>query len=146
MLGDRFLLYVARRLVFGHGSENRQELAHAGRQRDLRRFASRAQALIKPFAYRVVADRNPRTHVQDRPDMGTPTSGRAGPPQGATVPIEGGDTDESGNALAASGAQLWQVEQQRARTCRPNAGDTAVQGLALAPDGARSQRGVQVVI
>jgi hypothetical protein len=31
------------------GMQNRQQLAHAGRERDLRRFTSGSQALIKPF-------------------------------------------------------------------------------------------------
>jgi hypothetical protein len=146
MLCTRHLLHVPRLLVLDHGIENRQELAHTGRQRDLRYFAGRAQALIKPFEDVVIPDRDQRTHVQGRPDMGATTPGRAGPPQGVTVPIEGSVADEGRDALAASGAQLWKVEDQRPRTHWPNAWDTAVQGLALAPDGARPQRGVQVVI
>jgi hypothetical protein len=81
--------------------EHRQKLAHTGRQRAFRSFAGRAQALIKPFADGVLPDRDQRTHIQGRPDMRASTPGRAGPPQGAAVPIEGRDTDEGGEALAA---------------------------------------------
>jgi len=59
------------------------------------------QALVKPFEDGVILDRDQRTHVQGRPDMGTTSPGRAGPPQGATVPIEGRDADEGRDALTA---------------------------------------------
>ena len=43
------------------------------------------------------------------------------------------------------GAQLGQVEHQRPGTPGANAGDTAVPGLALAPDGTGTQGRVQVI-
>src|SRR6266511_3700546 len=114
MLCARHLRRLPRGLVLHHSSENRQELAHAGRQRDLRRFATRAQVCIKPFEYRVVPNRNERTHIQGGPDMGATTPDRPGAPQGSTVSMKGSNTDQGCNALAAQGAQLWQVEQQGA--------------------------------
>lgn len=95
------LLHVPRLLVCCHGIENRQELAHTSRQRNLRHFASCTQALIKPFEDGLIPNCNERTHVQDGPDMGASAPRRAAAPQGATVPIERGDADESRDALAA---------------------------------------------
>ena len=106
MLCARHLLHVPRLLVLCHGIENGQELTHAGRERDLLGFARRAQARIKGFEHRIIADGHEGTHVQGRPDMGASPPGRAGPPQGAAVPLAGGDADERRDALAASGAQL----------------------------------------
>lgn len=144
MLCARHLLHVPGLLVFCHGIETRQALAHTGRP-DLCHFTSRAQALRKPFENGVVPDRHQRTHRHSCSDLRTPTPGRLGPPQGATVPIAGGDADEGRTALAAQRAPLRPVEPSRPRTPQPHAWDTAVQGLALAPDGARPQRRVQVV-
>ena len=62
MLCARHLLGLPRLLVFDHGIEHRQELAPAGRPRDLRHFASATQALIQPLEYGVVPNCDPRTH------------------------------------------------------------------------------------
>ena len=59
-----------------------QEFAHAGRQRNLLGFARGAQALVKGFEHRIIADGHEGTHVQGSPHMRTPTPGRAGPPAG----------------------------------------------------------------
>ena len=126
MLCARHLLHVPGFLVLDHGIEHRHELAHTGRQRHLLGFACGAQALVKRFEHRMIADGHEGTHIQGRPDMGTPTPGRAGPPQGATVPIAGSDANEGRDALAASGAQRWQVKEQCPRTHGPNTGDTAI--------------------
>ena len=82
MLCARPLLRVPRGLVRHPGMENRQELAHAGRQRDFRRVASRSQALVQSFAYRVLPHRATRTHGHAGPDMGATTPTGPGAPQG----------------------------------------------------------------
>jgi hypothetical protein len=60
--------------------------------------------------------------------------------------MEGSDAHEGGKALAASRAQLGEGEHQRPGTHRPNAWDAPGQSLALAPDGVRPERRVQIVI
>ena len=87
-------LHVPRLLVSCHGIAHRHELTHAGCQRHLLGFARGAQALGKGFEDRVIANGHEGTHVQGRPPLRTPTPGRAGPPQGATVPLAGRDADE----------------------------------------------------
>src|SRR5262245_48549246 len=146
MLCARHLRRLPRGLVLHHSRENRQELAHAGRQRDLRRFATRPQVFIKPFEYRVVPNRNERTHIQGGPDMGATTTDRPAAPQGASVSMKGSNTDQGCNALAAQGAQRWQVEQQGTGTHGANARHTAEQCLTLAPDWTGTQSGIQILI
>ena len=114
--------------------------------RTLLGFARGAPALVKGFEHRLIADGHAGTHVQGSPPMRAPTPGRAAPPQRATVPIERSDSDQGSEALAASRAHLREGEPQRPCTHRPHAWDTAGQGRALAPDGARPPRGVHVVL
>ena len=140
------LLSLPRLLVRAPGIQNRQELAHAGRQRTLLGFARGAPALGKGFEHRLRADGHEGTHGQGSPPRRAPTPGRAGPPQRATVPMERSAADQGSAALAASRAQLREGEPQRPCTHRPHARDTAGPGRALAPDGARPPRGVHVVL
>ena len=78
--------------------------------------------------------------------MGTTAPDGAGAPQGPAVPIEGGHTDQGREALATQGPQRRQVEQQGTGTHRPNTWHTAEEGLALAPDWAGTERGIQGVL
>ena len=132
-------------VVFHHGVQDREQLAHAGGQGDLRRFARGSQALIQPFAYRVVPDSDPRAHGQGSPDRGATAPHGAGPPQGSPVSIAGGYTDPRGEALAAQGAQLRQVEPQGPGTHGAKARHTPERGLMLAPHWAGTQGGIPIV-
>ena len=131
MLYAKLLRHVQGLVVLYHGVEERQELAHAGRQRDLLGFACGAQTLVQGCEHRIIADGHEGTSVQGHPHMRAPTPGGAGLPPGATVPIARRDADQGGEARAASGAQLREIEHQRPGTHRPNAGDTPVQGDGL---------------
>jgi hypothetical protein len=70
-------------------------------------LARTAQALVKGFEHRMIANGHEGTHIQGRPPMRAPTPSRTGPSQGAAVPMEGRDANEGRTALAASGAQRW---------------------------------------
>ena len=70
MLSDSSLLRLPGGVVVHHGVQNRQQLAHAGRQRDLRGLPRRPQALIKRFEYRIIAHRHEGPHVQGGPHVG----------------------------------------------------------------------------
>jgi hypothetical protein len=129
-----------------HSVQNRQQLAHTGRQRDLFGFARGTQALIKPFEHWVVPDCDQRTHVQGGPHMGTATPDSAGTTHGPAVPMEGRYPDQRGTALAGQGASRWQVEHERPRTHGTNTRHTPQQLLLLAPDQTGTQRRVQIVV
>jgi hypothetical protein len=146
MLSDSSLLRVPGGVVFHHGMKNRQQLAHAGRQRDLRGLPRRPQALIKRFEYRIIAHRHEGTHVQGGPHVGASPPEGAGAPEGAAVTISRCHPNQGSQPLAAQRAQRWEVKQQRAGTDRANARHTAEQLLALTPDRTRAQGGVQVVV
>jgi len=120
--------------MFHHGIQDRQQLAHTGRQGDLFGFARGAQALIKGLKHRVVPHRDQGTHGQGSAHGGASAPDGAAAPQGATVAIAGGNPSQGGDALAAQRAQLRQIEHQRPGTHGPNARHTAVQLVALAPD------------
>jgi len=129
-----------------HSVQDREQFPHACGQGHFFGFARSAQALIKPCEHRIVSDSNQRTHVQGGSDMPPTTPDRPRASPGPTVTIEGGDPYESGNALAASGAQLRQVEEQGSSTHGANARHTAEQCLALTPDGAGPQGRVEIII
>ena len=79
MLCTRHLLYLPGLLVLDHGIQHRQALAHAGRPRNLLDFARGAQALVKGFAHRIIADGHEGTHGQGSPH-------RRAPPKVVRVP------------------------------------------------------------
>jgi hypothetical protein len=60
MLCARHLLWLPPFLMPDHGAQDRQHLAHAGRQGDLPRCT---QARIKRFDHRIIAHGHERTQV-----------------------------------------------------------------------------------
>ena len=146
MLCARPLLRVPRGLVRHPGMENRQELAHAGRQRDFRRVASRSQALVQSFAYRVLPHRATRTHGHAGPDMGATTPTGPGAPQGPAGPINGGPSHEGRDALAVQRPPLRQVQSPGPGTHGATTWHTPEEGLVLPPDWTRAPGRVEVIV
>ncbi len=81
---------LPRGLMLHHGVEDRQQLAHAGRQGHLFGFARGEQALVEGCEHRIMADRHERGHIQVA-RRGAVRPDGAAPPHGATVAIERGD-------------------------------------------------------
>lgn len=96
--------------MFHHGVQNCQQLAHASCQGHFGRLGRGPQTLVECLEYRVVPDRDERTHVSGGPDMGATAPDRPRTPQGRAVPSDGSHSDEGREALAAQRAQLRQVE------------------------------------
>src|SRR5215213_10993020 len=59
--------------VFEDGVEDREQLAHAGHQGHLLRFAGRQKTLVEFLHYRVAARGDQGAHVQRRSDVGSPS-------------------------------------------------------------------------
>ena len=112
--------------MFHHGVQDRQPLAHTGRQGHLLGVAGGTSADVEGFEHRVVLDGDQRPHRQDGAPRGAPAPDGAAPPQGATVAIEGGHPAQGGEALAAPRAHRRLIEPQRPCTPGPKAQHTAV--------------------
>src|SRR5437870_11940199 len=86
--------------------ENREELAHAGREGDLLRLAGREEALIKLANYGVVTSGHQRAHVERRPNGSPSAPDEAFAPERAAVAGQGGHTDEGGDLFARQRAEF----------------------------------------
>jgi hypothetical protein len=146
MLCTRHLLRLPGDVVFHHGVQDRQQLAHAGGQCDLRDLPRSPQTLVECFEHWIIADRHEGTHRERGPYRGASPPDRPAAPERATIPVQRGHPDQGSQPLAAQRPQLRQVEQQRACTDRANAGDAAEQVLAFPPYRTRPQRRVEVVV
>ena len=89
MLGARHLLHVPRLLVLDQGMENRQELAHTGREGDLGGFPGGAQAMVEGRHNRVVPDGGDGGHVEHGAHVGAAAPDGAAPPEGPAVVVQG---------------------------------------------------------
>ena len=83
-----------------------QQLAHTGRQRNLRRLTSGSQPLIERFEYRVIANCHEGTHIQSGPHVRASSPNRPAAAEGPAIPVQGGYPDQGGQSLAIQRAQL----------------------------------------
>jgi len=94
----------------------------------------------------MVADGHEGTHGQGRTHVGTPTPEMTGPTEGAAVPVQGRQTDQRGEVLAAQGASRWEIAYERPRTHGADTGHTAQKVLTRAPDRAGPPRRITIVV
>ena len=133
-------------MVFDHSVQDRQQLAHTGRQGDLRRLTSGPQALVERFAPGMMAGRHEGPHRPRGPHVGTPSPGLPTAPEGAAIPVPGGHPDQGSQPLATQCAHLRQVKPSRAGTDGANPRDAAEQRLTFPPHRTRPPRRVEVVV
>ena len=100
------------RPMFQHGVEDGEQLAHAGRQGHLFRFAGRTQALIEGPDHRIEAGRDDGAHIEDRAHLRPSAPDSAPPPQRAAVAIQWRDADEGRNLLVRQDAKFRETRQQ----------------------------------
>jgi len=122
------------RLMFKHGVDDRQQLAHAGHEGYLLGFAGRQQSLVERADHRIEPRGDDCCHIQGGPDTGAPSPDSATAPQGPAITIERGDADQCGNLFLREGAQFREIRQQRGGQDRTDARHTAQQRLLLSPD------------
>src|SRR5215216_7300125 len=73
--------------VFEDGVEDREQLAHAGHQCHLLRFAGRQKTLVEFLHYRVAACGDQGAHIQRPSDFGPPSPHATTAAQGARVAV-----------------------------------------------------------
>ena len=102
-------------VVFHHAIQDGKEFPHTGGERQLLRFASRQQALVKLPNDRVqrVATNAPIYSVARTAALPPQTVRR--PAVGTTVPAERSQPDQRGDLVPAQCAQFRQIGQQRHR-------------------------------
>jgi hypothetical protein len=146
LCSNTFLLGLPGCLVFPHGVEHRQQLAHPGDQGHLRALPGRPEALRKRLEHRMVASRHQSAQREGRTSLGPPTPDRASTTQGAAVPMQGRETDLRGQVLAAQGASRWQIAHARPRTHGADPRHTAPEVLTDAPDRTGPPRRLEGII
>lgn len=92
--------------MFQHRIENRQQLPHARRERDLLRFARSLQPLIEGSDHRIESGSDDRAHIEDGADLCASAPHRSSPAERATVAIEWCYSDEGGDLLVPQFAQF----------------------------------------
>src|SRR4051812_37991329 len=135
--------------VFKDRVEDGEQLAHAGHQSHHLRFAPGAQSLVELLDGRVEARGHQGSHVQNLPHSLSPTPYRPTPVQRARVSVERSDTHQGCQLLGIklSTTQLGQLCKEGPSEDRTYPWHALLeQLLVLAPDGAGSDRLVEVPI
>src|SRR5262245_53203714 len=113
------------RIVFEHGVEDDQELAHAGGDDDLEWLSGGVETVSEGPDDGVATSGSECGHVEGTAD------GRSSTPDGAfaleatTVVVEGRQTDEGTDLLAIESTELRELSQQRGRGGWAHAGGAA---------------------
>src|SRR5262249_31313830 len=129
-----------------HRIENREELAHAGREGNLLRLAGREEALVKLANNGVATGGHQRGHVQRGANRSASAPDEAFAVERAAVAGQGSHTDQGGDLFARQRAEFGQITDQRAADDGADAGDRAQKILFGPPHGAGLGGAVQVVI
>jgi hypothetical protein len=96
-------------IVFHHGVEDAQQLAHAGHQRHFFEFSCRKQTLVKRFDNRVVASRYQGGHVQRTTHRGTSPTDAAPALELARIMVVRRHPDQRTDLAAIEFSQLGQL-------------------------------------
>src|SRR5215217_7702471 len=132
--------------VFEDGVEDREQLAHAGHQGHLLRFAGRQKTLVEFLHYPVATRGDQGAHIQRRSDLGPPTPHATLAAQGARVALEWSDPNQGGHSLVPERAQLGHSGQQGAGHYRTHSGHAPQERLVLAQGWAAFDGRLQVAL
>jgi hypothetical protein len=119
-------------LVFDHGVEDAEQLAHARYQRDFLELASVAQPLVQRTQHRIVFGDAERRHVQNLTHGSASSSDVSLAAIRAAVVIEGGDPDQRCDLLAVELAQLGHHRRHRLGRHMADAGISFLLSLVAA--------------
>src|SRR5215208_1640658 len=120
-----------------HGVEDREQLPHARHQRYLLGLARLNEAFVELSDDGIVLRGNHGAHVERGPHLRPASPHLSLAPYLTGVAVERSDAYQSREALVGEGPQLGEFDQEGAGERRSDTGDTAQEGLILAPDGAR---------
>src|SRR5829696_1476718 len=118
--------------VFEDSVEDRQELAHAGYQSHLLRFAGRQKTLVEFLHYRVATRGDQGAHIQRGSDLGSTSPHATMAAQSARVAVERSEPHQGGHSLVRERAQLGHSGQQGPSQHRAHSWHAAQQRLVLA--------------
>src|SRR5687767_8987623 len=118
------------------GVEDREQLPHARHQRHLLRLARGEQPLVELLDGGVVAGGDQGTHVEGDSNRGSTAPHLPLTTPLAGIPVEGGDSHQSREALVGELAQFGQFGEERARQDRADTGNALEERLVLLEGGA----------
>src|SRR5215218_7307484 len=120
-----------------HDVEDREQLSHAGDQRELLRLARGDQGDVEGADHHVALRRHERRHVEHCAYRGAPALYKTTATHGARVATEWGDADEFRDLAPREAPELRQIRQQGAREHRPHTGYALEQLITLTPHRTR---------
>src|SRR5918999_1288131 len=133
-------------LMLDHRVQDDQELAHAGGQSHFPGLARRTKAVVKGLDDGFIPVGGKARHIKGSPHSGLSAPDSPFAPEAAAVSIEGGDSYQRGNPVAAQSAQFRKVGQQGDGHHPADSWDAAQQIVLLSPEGTLPQGVVQVII
>lgn len=104
---------IPRGVIFEHGVECHEELAHAGGDDQLEGFPGAFEAIGELFDGRVESSCAECSHVKSRADGSPPAGDGSFTGMSATVAIERGDTGESGDLLSIEASEFRKFPEER---------------------------------
>lgn len=116
-----------------HRVENREELTHAGRERNLLRRAGAEETAVELANQGLRRVATQRGHVERRANGSAPTPDEAFARERAAVAGQWGHADEGRNLFAWQRAEFGPITNQRAANDGPDAGDGAQEILFRPP-------------
>src|SRR5262245_48201947 len=144
--GFRLIEMAPHSIGADHCVQNRQELSHAGGERDFLWLAGREEALVELVNHWVAPGGHHRGHVQRSANRGAAAPDQALAFERPAVAGQRRDTDERGNLFAREGAEFGQVADERTTDDGADPGDRPQKVFLRAPHGTRVDVAVKVLI
>ena len=126
--------------MFQHRIEDRQQLAHAGRERHLLRFARALQALIEGPDHRIESGSDDRTHIEDGANLCASAPHSSSPSERPAIAIQWSHANEGGDLFVRQGAQFRKTRQQGRGQHGAYARHTLQEIVFFPPHGALANR------
>src|ERR1019366_265167 len=115
------------RVMFEHGIEDSEQLAHGGNQRDLGRFTALAQALVKSTQCRLMTDCGQGRHIERGTHLRAAAEDRAWAAPRPALTVERCDSRQGCDLASVEATQLGKASKQGGAGDRPYAWNGAQQ-------------------
>jgi len=115
------------RVMFEHGIEDSEQLAHGGNQRDLGRFTALAQALVKSTQCRLMTDCGQGRHIERGTHLRAAAEDRAWAAPRPALTVERCDSRQGCGLASVEATQLGKASKQGGAGDRPYAWNGAQQ-------------------
>jgi transposase len=133
-------------LMFHHGVQDDQELAHASSQSHFPRLARPTKTVVKGLDDGVIPAGSQSSHIEGSPDPGPSAPDHPLASEAAAVSIKRGHAHQHGNLVAAQSAQFRKISQQGDGHHPADPWNATQQVVLFSPEGTLPQGTFQVTI